>query len=79
MLSVNLCSTRPAKPKNHYPSRFDLDNALKLFSDAANGILFKDDRQIIEISARKLFSAAGEPGYIEYSLIDLSPEEAQAP
>lgn len=34
--------------------RGDLDNHVKLVSDALNGILFADDRQIVSLAAKKL-------------------------
>jgi Holliday junction resolvase RusA-like endonuclease len=35
----------------------DLDNFLKFFLDAMNGILYSDDRNVVTISASKLFTA----------------------
>ncbi len=40
--------------------RPDLDNYFKLIADAANGILWKDDGQIVEMLVRKLYAADGE-------------------
>ena len=38
----------------HTPNgRGDLDNYVKLVSDALNGVAFKDDRQVVEIHARR--------------------------
>jgi len=33
----------------------DLDNLIKLVGDGLNGVAFKDDRQIVELWARKVF------------------------
>ena len=35
--------------------RGDLDNYVKLVSDALNGTAWKDDKQVVEIHARRLF------------------------
>lgn len=40
----------------------DLDNLAKLVLDAANGILWDDDSQIIKLHLSKMYS--GKPGYI---------------
>lgn len=37
------------------PSRFDLDNCVKALTDGMNGIVYKDDRQIYEITAFKAY------------------------
>ena len=43
--------------------RPDLDNLEKLFMDAAQGILYKDDAQISEKSSMKMYADKGAPGY----------------
>lgn len=45
-----------------HTSRPDLDNLIKLVTDSANGILYLDDSQIVELHARKSW---GEEGQIE--------------
>jgi Holliday junction resolvase RusA-like endonuclease len=46
----------PKRCKRRFPTaRPDTDNYLKLLLDAGNGIAWKDDAQIIEIHARKLY------------------------
>jgi len=53
--------TRPKSAKKRmYPTTKpgDLDNLIKLCADSGNGILWKDDSQIVEISARKEY---GDP------------------
>jgi len=44
----------------HHMKRPDVDNMLKLVSDVLNNLVFKDDSQIIEIRARKIYSS--KPG-----------------
>lgn len=47
-------------------SKPDLSNLIKFVEDALNGILWKDDAQIGEIVARKIFSSE------EYTLLECS-------
>lgn len=63
-----------ARPSSHLTSRGglrvsaprfhtnmpDVDNLVKLVLDALNGEFYRDDRQVIAISARKRFAAPGE-------------------
>ena len=35
----------------------DLDNVVKLIADALNGIVWRDDKQIVHLSARKFYAA----------------------
>lgn len=44
------------KKKDHPITRPDCDNLLKLLFDSCNGILFRDDAQIIEVHAIKAFN-----------------------
>ncbi len=48
------------KPKDWWegkePGRGDVDNYAKLVTDALNKVVFKDDRQIVELVARKGYS-----------------------
>jgi Holliday junction resolvase RusA-like endonuclease len=41
-----------------YGKREDLDNLLKLLLDAFTGVLYKDDRQVVELTARVFRSSA---------------------
>ena len=34
----------------------DVDNMLKLVKDALNGVIWKDDKQVVHVNARKLYS-----------------------
>ncbi|MBS7811192.1 RusA family crossover junction endodeoxyribonuclease [Roseococcus pinisoli] len=39
-------------------SKPDLDNVIKLIADALNGVIWEDDKQIVEVRARKSFGDA---------------------
>src|SRR5262249_42208507 len=52
-------SRKPEKPVNWYPSRSDVDNYAKLALDACNGLLWKDDRQIVSLSMTKAYGTKG--------------------
>lgn len=68
-LSITFAVTRPKKPSKNYPSRADLDNYMKLFKDAANGILWEDDSQVVRYkNSEKIYAKPGEPGYIEFEI-----------
>lgn len=49
---------RLSKIENREPClvKNDLDNLEKFYCDCANGILFEDDHQIVEMSSRKLWA-----------------------
>ena len=67
--------TRPkSAPKRvkHAATRPDLDNYLKLIFDAMNSVVFRDDGQIVAITAVKHFS--DKPG-IDITVQDVEPEE----
>lgn len=44
----------------HHMKKPDVDNMLKLINDVLNNLVFKDDSQVIEIHARKVYSS--KPG-----------------
>jgi Holliday junction resolvase RusA-like endonuclease len=48
---------RPKSTKRKHPSvRPDLDNYIKSILDAVQGVLFEDDGQVVQMSARKQYS-----------------------
>lgn len=52
---------RPKSIKRDYPtSRPDLDNYVKLVLDSLNGILWKDDSQVISLAATKAYVTQGK-------------------
>jgi Holliday junction resolvase RusA-like endonuclease len=46
---------KPKKSKYHYPALSDLENLIKNVNDRLQGVIFENDSQIVEISARKVF------------------------
>ena len=51
---------RPKSVKRPYPSvKPDLDNFIKSFLDACNGLIFKDDALICELITRKEYDTVG--------------------
>lgn len=62
-LRVFFCLEKPkskirknSDPHPHPDSRPDLDNMIKLVCDALNGIVWKDDAQVVMIAAYKLWA-----------------------
>lgn len=41
------------KGRTHHTTKPDLDNLLKLLTDAGNEVIYEDDRQIVEVTAYK--------------------------
>jgi Holliday junction resolvase RusA-like endonuclease len=65
---------RKAKLSNLEPClvRNDLDNLEKFYLDCANGILFEDDHQIVELSSKKLWS---EEPRVEMEVLPYLPNQ----
>lgn len=58
-VKIKIYLQKPKRTKNESPCvRPDLDNYIKAILDALNGIAFKDDGQIVDLSATKRY---GEP------------------
>jgi Holliday junction resolvase RusA-like endonuclease len=65
-LSVGFVFPRPKSVKRKWhTTRPDLDNPTKLVLDALNGIVWRDDSQICELAARKMY---GETGMIRLTV-----------
>jgi len=43
--------------KQHHTTKPDLDNLVKMYLDCSNSILFSDDKKIVSLSAKKLYSS----------------------
>lgn len=59
VLTVHFSLVRPksvsVKKRPHATARGDLSNYIKMFEDAANGILWHDDSQVVKIDALKFY------------------------
>lgn len=69
-LAVRFILKKPSKPKHKTQpiSRPDVDNFLKGLLDAANGILWGDDSQIVHVDAKKIYDIDNKIGRIELIL-----------
>jgi Holliday junction resolvase RusA-like endonuclease len=67
----------PKKPRQSHPSvRPDLDNFVKAVLDAANGILWKDDGQIVELYAFKRYARGRSVGMVQIQVQKLEGEKS---
>ena len=72
-LTARFVLKSPIKPKWFAPAvRPDLDNYLKALKDAANGLLWLDDAQVVEVHAKKLYDQSGGKPRIEIELRELT-------
>lgn len=56
-LELTFYLTRKRTVKRQYPIvKPDLDNLIKAFLDAANGVLYEDDAQIVSLQAEKIYA-----------------------
>ena len=46
---------------------WDLDNGLKILQDACNGVIFKDDSQVYNITCKKIWDEDGRTEILIYS------------
>lgn len=53
------------------PSRPDADNLGKQVCDAAIGVLYADDAQVVELVVRKFVAAAGEGPRVEVEVLEV--------
>ena len=44
----------------YWPKKPDIDNLVKFVLDAANGVLFKDDSQVVRVLATKMYDDRGD-------------------
>jgi Holliday junction resolvase RusA-like endonuclease len=50
------------------PSKPDVDNVLKIILDACNGIVYRDDAQVVHVDIRKRYGAEASPGCVYVSM-----------
>ena len=51
----NRLNLKPSAPR-HHTTKPDLDNLIKFVKDCLNGIVYEDDKQVVDISAFKLYA-----------------------
>lgn len=56
--------------------RRDVDNMVKLILDGLNGVAWKDDSQVVEISARKMYTPIKDEARTEVLVYWIGPESA---
>lgn len=64
---------RPKKPSNPYPAP-DYDNYAKAVGDSMEGIVFVNDKQIVDGRCIKRYAPAGKEGYIIVNIEELDCE-----
>ena len=60
LVSVDMVFVKAGKPSQAnqpWKARADIDNLVKAIFDAGNGICWKDDKQIVAMSARTIYHA----------------------
>eukprot|EP00559_Dactyliosolen_fragilissimus_P008951 CAMPEP_0184861534 /NCGR_PEP_ID=MMETSP0580-20130426/6200_1 /TAXON_ID=1118495 /ORGANISM="Dactyliosolen fragilissimus" /LENGTH=232 /DNA_ID=CAMNT_0027359065 /DNA_START=356 /DNA_END=1054 /DNA_ORIENTATION=+ len=51
---------RPTSPEKYRITRTDVDNLAKFVMDSLNGILYVDDKQVVELIAKKVLDSEGQ-------------------
>ena len=62
MVELECFFVKPKSSKFAYPPKGDCDNLFKSVADAGNGVLWKDDSQLVRIICSKKF--ASEEGFL---------------
>lgn len=75
-----------ARPKSVSPKKRgymtvapDLSKLVRGIEDAMTGVLYRDDAQIVEIVARKVYGASDEPSHAQITLTELAPQQGTQP
>jgi Holliday junction resolvase RusA-like endonuclease len=75
-LRVSFALPRPASLPRRilaHVRRPDVDKLLRCAADALTGVLYRDDAQIVELHARKVYAAIGEAPSAEITVRDAAP------
>lgn len=64
---------KPENPANPWPAP-DWDNYAKAVCDAMNGVVYVDDKQIVDGRCVKQWAEPGEAGYIIVEVIELDAD-----
>lgn len=70
---IEVYPKRPKKPSNPYPAP-DYDNYAKAVGDGMEGIVFVNDKQIVDGRCIKAYAPVGEDGYIQVTIEELNNE-----
>lgn len=65
--------TRAPRPRRWHAKRPDGDNVLKAVKDAANGVLWCDDAQVVIATVKKLIGAQGEAPRVVVRVLPFLP------
>jgi Holliday junction resolvase RusA-like endonuclease len=68
-----------AKKREHMTVAPDLSKLIRGIEDALTGLLWRDDSQVTEVHARKVYGAYEEPSRVDITLSELTPTQATAP
>ena len=63
---------RREMPRVPHTSRPDLDNLVKSTKDALNGLAWRDDSQVVELSAGKCYASGNELPGVEIAIEEVS-------
>ena len=69
-VTIHVYQKRPASPANPYPHA-DWDNFAKAVCDAMNGVIYLDDKYIIDGRLVKDYAEPGEEGYFVVEIVEL--------
>lgn len=67
------------KKRAHMTVAPDCSKLVRGVEDAMIGILFRDDSQIVEIHARKVYGATNEPSRLDVTIVELTAADAMLP
>jgi len=70
-IEISFVFTRPKKPVNPYP-RQDIDNCAKGVLDSFNGIIFEDDKQVMELMLKKRYANKDECAHIHVCVVPVN-------